>query len=166
MTNRQSVPTRSDQRPKDYTSTVYGSVLTATVIVSSGTSRSPVALAALVVVSGIVFWTAHVYAATVASVHGGWHLYSIRRGMAREWPVAAAAIPPAIAALVSALLPDISAAKVVWVALIVAIAEQQLWGLAAIRSARLTGTALTRTVLLNLFMGLIIVALKLALPTH
>ena len=49
----------------------------------------------------------------------------------------------------------------VWAALVVAIGEQQLWGYAAVKNARLSGSALTRTMLLNIFMGFIIVALKL-----
>ena len=121
-------------------------------------------LAGLLLGSGLVFWIAHVYAATVASVHGGWHLGAIRTGMRHEWPVAFAAVPPAIAALISGLLPNVSATDGVWAALIVAIAEQQLWGYAAVRHARLTGPALTRTILLNVFMGLLIVTLKLAIP--
>ena len=81
--------------------------------------------------------------------------------MAHEWPVAFAAVPPAIAALVSGLLPNFTVTDGVWAALIVAIAEQQLWGYAAVRNAKLSGPALTRTMLLNVFVGFIIVALKL-----
>jgi hypothetical protein len=147
-------------RRRDYTSAVYGSVLAATVVVSAGDLRSPVALSTLLIVSGIVFWIAHVYAATVAGRHGGWHIGSIREGMKHEWPVAFAAVPPAIAAAICGLLPDISRTDGVWAALIVAIGEQQLWGYAAVRNAKLTGPALTRTILLNVFMGFIIVALK------
>jgi hypothetical protein len=147
-------------RRRDYTSAVYGSVLAATVVVSAGDLRSPVALSTLLIVSGIVFWIAHVYAATVAGRHGGWHIGSIREGMKHEWPVAFAAVPPAIAAAICGLLPNISRTDGVWAALIVAIGEQQLWGYAAVRNAKLTGPALTRTILLNVFMGFIIVALK------
>ena len=43
------------------------------------------------------------------------------------------------------------------VALAVAIGEQQLWGYAAVRHAGLTGRALTRTMLLNVLMGVVIV---------
>jgi len=146
----------------NYTSAVYGSVLAATVIVSAGDLRSPLTLAILLIASGLTFWFAHVYAATVAGVHGGWHLGSIWSGMRHEWPVAFASIPPAIAALVCALVPDISVTDGVWAALIVAIVEQQLWGYAAVRHARLSGHALTRTILLNVFMGFIILALKLS----
>ncbi len=145
---------------RDYTSAVYGSVLAATVVVSAGDLRSPAALSTLLIVSGIVFWIAHVYAATVAGRHGGWHIGSIREGMKHEWPVAFAAVPPAIAAAVSGLLPHVSVTDGVWAALIVAVGEQQLWGYAAVRNAKLTGPALTRTMLLNVFMGFIIVGLK------
>jgi hypothetical protein len=146
----------------NYTAAVYGSVLAATVVVSAGDLRSPPTLAILLVASGITFWFAHVYAATVAGVHGGWQLGSIWTGMRHEWPVAFAAIPPAIAALVSALIPAVSVTDGVWAALIVAIVEQQLWGYAAVRNAKLSGPALTRTMLLNVFMGFIILALKLS----
>jgi len=145
---------------RDYTSAVYGSVLAATVVVSAGDLRSPAALSTLLIVSGIVFWIAHVYAATVAGRHGGWHIGSIREGMKHEWPVAFAAVPPAIAAAVCGLLPEITVTDGVWAALVVAVGEQQLWGYAAVRNAKLTGPALTRTMLLNVFMGFIIVALK------
>jgi hypothetical protein len=150
------------RRPHDYTSAVYGSVLAATVVVSAGDLRSPGALSALLVTSGIVFWLAHVYAATVAGRHGGWHVGSIRASMRHEWPVAFAAIPPAIAAAVCGLIPAVSVTDGVWAALIVAIVEQQLWGYAAVRNARLTGPALTATVLLNVVMGFIIIGLKFA----
>jgi hypothetical protein len=150
------------ERTTNYTSAVYGSVLAATVVVSAGDLRSPLTLAILLVASGLTFWFAHVYAATVAGVHGGWQLGSIWTGMRHEWPVAFASIPPAIAALTAALIPAVSVTDGVWAALIVAIVEQQLWGYAAVRNAKLSGPVLTRTILLNVFMGFIILALKLS----
>jgi len=140
---------------------VYGSVLAASVVISAGDLRQPLTLATLLITSGLVFWIAHVYAATVASVHGGWHVGAIRTGMTHEWPVAFAAIPPAVAALIAGWIPSVTLSEGVWAAFIVAIAEQQLWGYAAVKNARLSGKALTRTMLLNVFMGFIIVALKL-----
>ena len=59
--------------PQDLTSAVYGSVLAASVIVGAGGGQGGVALAAILLVTGFIFWVAHVYAETVASVHGGWH---------------------------------------------------------------------------------------------
>ncbi len=152
----------SASRGRDYTSAVYGSVLAATVVVSAGDLRSPAALSVLLLVSGVVFWLAHVYAATVAGRHGGWHAGAIRAGMRHEWPVAFAAVPPAIAAAVCGLIPEVTVGGGVWVALAVAIIEQQLWGYAAVRNAKLTGTDLTRTMLLNVLMGVIIISLKVA----
>lgn len=147
---------------RDYTSAVYGSVIAATVVVSSGDLRAPGVLALLLVVSGVVFWFAHVYAETVAGVYGGWQVGAIKAGLRHEWPVAFAAFPPAVAAIVCALLPNVSVNDGVWAALIVAIVEQQLWGYAAVRHARLSGAVLTKTILLNAVVGLIIVALKFA----
>ena len=147
---------------RDYTSAVYGSVLAATVVVSAGDLRSPAALAVLLLVSGVVFWLAHVYAATVAGRHGGWHAGAIRDGMRHEWPVAFAAVPPAIAAAACGLIPAVTVGGGVWIALAVAIIEQQLWGYAAVRNAKLTGADLTRTMLLNVLMGAIIITLKVA----
>ncbi len=90
---------------RDYTSAVYGSILAATVVASAGDLRSPAALALLLIVSGLVFWLAHIYAATVAGRHGGWRLDSILASLRHEWPVALASLPPAAAALVAAFLP-------------------------------------------------------------
>lgn len=148
---------------RNYSAAVYGSVLAATVVISAGDLRAPLTLVSLLLSSGVVFWLAHVYAATVAGVHGGWHIGSIWSGMRHEWPVALAAVPPALAALVSGLLPNVSVSDGVWAALAVCIAEQQLWGLAAVRNANIIGSARTRTMLLNLFVGGVIVALKLAI---
>ena len=141
MTEHQPArPVGTPARGHDYTPAVYGSVLAATVIVSSGDSRGPFTLAVLLMISGVIFWLAHVYAATVASVHGG--------GRPCVW------------------IPNISPSDGIWVAFLVAVVEQQLWGLAAVRHAKLTGTALTRIVALNRGVGIVIVALKLAIPGH
>jgi hypothetical protein len=96
----------------------------------------------------------------VAGVHGGWHLQAVVSGLLHEWPVAFAAVPPAIAALVAAAVPHFSTHDGVWLALLVAIAEQQLWGYAAVRDAGLTGSDLLKTMLLNVSMGAVIIALK------
>ncbi|HEY4994217.1 MAG TPA: hypothetical protein VII33_19275, partial [Nakamurella sp.] len=58
--------------------------------------------------------------------------------------------------------PVVSVTDGAWAALLVAIGEQQLWGYAAVGNAKLSGAALTGTVLLNVVMGVIIVALKFA----
>ena len=141
---------------------MYGSVLAATVVVSSGDLRAPGILALLLIVSGVVFWFAHVYAATVAGVHGGWQVGALGGGLRHECR-SRSRRSPAIAAIVCGSLPNVSVTDGVWAALTVAIVEQQLWGYAAIRKARLSGSALAKTILLNIVMGLVIVALKVAI---
>ena len=152
--------------PRNLTSAVYGSVLAASVVVGSGTSHGGWALALILLVTGFVFWLAHVYAETVASVHGGWNMGSIWRGMRHEWPLMFAAVPPAVAAATSGILTGLSPADGAWLALSVAVLEQQAWALAAARRAHATPAGLARTVLLNIAIGAIIVALKLAVPGH
>ena len=147
---------------RDYTSAVYGSILAATVVASAGDLRSPAALALLLIVSGLVFWLAHIYAATVAGKHGGWHLDSILASLRHEWPVALASLPPAAAALVAVFLPRLTPTDGAWLALGVAIAEQQIWGYAAARNAGLSRGDLAKTMLLNVVLGVIIIALKFA----
>ena len=147
---------------RDYTSAVYGSILAATVVVSAGDLRSPAALALLLVVSGLVFWLAHIYSATVAGRHGGWRLDAIRASLRHEWPVALASLPPAAAAAVASLMPALTPTDGAWLALAVAIGEQQIWGYAAARNAGLTRRDLIKTMLLNVVLGVIIICLKLA----
>lgn len=154
-------PAPSRRRQTDFTSAVYGSVVAGTVIVSAG-PVPPVALSVLLVVSGIVFWLAHVYAITVANVHGGWEFGAIRRGLRKEWPVAFAAIPPAVAALTASFFEDVSPTDGAWIALAVAIVEQQVWGYAAVRRSGLSGLAMVRTLTLNVVIGLVVVGLKFA----
>jgi hypothetical protein len=145
---------------RDFTAAVYGAILAATVIVSSGDLRSPAALALLLFVSGVVFWLAHIYAATVAHRHGGWNLAAIRTTLRHEWPVALASLPPAVAAGITALV-GFSPANGVWFALIVAILEQQVWGYAAARNAELGRRDMIIALGLNLVLGLVIIGLKL-----
>lgn len=157
-----SAPTTPGRRRQtDFTSAVYGSVVAGTVIVSAG-PVAPFALAVLLVVSGVVFWLAHVYAITVANVHGGWEFGAIRKGMRKEWPVAFASIPPALGALSAAVFQDISQGDGAWIALVIAIVEQQVWGYAAVRRSRLSGLAVVRTMTLNVVIGIVVLVLKIA----
>ena len=149
---------------RDYTSAIYGSVLVASVVVGAGTTRSPWVLALILLISNGIFWVAHVYAEIVASVHGGWGFAAIGRGLHREWPLVFAAVPPAAAAIVAGRLFDAGEPAAAWAALITALVELQVWGLIAAQAMPLHGRALVRTIMLNLAIGLVVVALKLSLP--
>jgi hypothetical protein len=93
--------------PQNLTSAVYGSVLAASVGVGSGDTHGALGLSVILLVTGFVFWVAHVYAETVASVHGGWHMRAIRDGL-HEWPLMFASVPPAAAAAAAGVFQDIS----------------------------------------------------------
>ena len=67
--------------------------------------------------------------------------------------MALASLPPAAAAGVAALLPRLTPADGAWLALGVAIAEQQIWGYAAARNAGLTRGDLAKTMLLNVVLA-------------
>ena len=148
----------------DYTSAIYGSVLAASVVLGAGTTRSPWVLGLILVISNAIFWVAHVYAEIVASVQGGWGFAAIGRGLRHEWPLVFAAVPPAVAAVVAGWLFHARELTAAWAALITALVELQVWGLAAARAVPLHGAALVRTIVLNLAIGFVVVALKLSLP--
>ena len=120
-------PTPRVGRARDYTSAVYGSVLAASVVLGAGTGRSGFALVVILLVSNAIFWVAHVYAETVASVHGGWGFTAIRKGLRHEWPLFFAAIPPAITAVVAGWLFRASEGGIAWAALLAALVELQVW---------------------------------------
>jgi hypothetical protein len=150
--------------PGNLTSAVYGSVLAASVIIGAGSGRGGFALAAILVVTGLIFWISHVYAETVASVHGGWQFASILTGMRHEWPLMLASVLPALAALLAGLFPHLSRSDGAWLALAVAIGELMVWDYTAVRQAGLTGASKTRALLLNLSIGVVMVGLKLVVP--
>jgi hypothetical protein len=59
---------------RDYTSAVDGFVLAASVIIGAGVPRAPIELAVDPLITGAIYWLAHVYAETV------------RRGQIRGYP--------------------------------------------------------------------------------
>ena len=71
---------------------------------------------------------------------------------------------PPYAALVCGWLAPNGAIVAVWAALVMALVEQQVWGLISARRAELQGLVLARTFALNIAVGLVIVSLKLWLP--
>ncbi|MCX4740481.1 MULTISPECIES: hypothetical protein [Streptomyces] len=150
----------------DYTGGVYGSMLATSVIVGAGTLGSfPRAeLVILLVLTGVVFWLAHVH----AQVFGA---RLTRRTPDRrmllhvcrdEWPIVQAAFPPAAAVAVSPLLGlDVEGA--LWFALSVAVAGQVGWSAAAARRAGAGWGMVAVSGVVNLVLGLVILSFKLFL---
>ncbi|MFJ7075682.1 hypothetical protein [Streptomyces sp. NPDC098781] len=153
----------------DYTGGVYGSMLAASVVIGAGALGSfpRLEMVLLLLLTGLVFWVAHVHAqlfgARLAQQHG------LDRGTVlsvcrEEWPIVEAAVPPAVAVAVSPLLGlDVSGA--VWLALSVAVAGQVGWSLAAARRAGASARLMALSAAVNLVLGLLIILFKIVL-TH
>ncbi|MFH9982434.1 hypothetical protein ACH4ND_24970 [Streptomyces sp. NPDC017179] len=152
----------------DYTGGVYGSMLAASVVVGAGVPEyfPRLRLALLLLFTGVVFWLGHVHAQLF-----GAHLaqHRLDRGTVLhvcrdEWPIAQAALPPALALAVSPLFGlDLSGG--LWLALAVAVAGQVGWSAAAARRAGAPWGPVAGTAAVNLVIGLLILLLK-AVLTH
>jgi hypothetical protein len=147
----------------DATGAVYGSLLAASVIVGQAPLKEtvpPVELAIILLATGAVFWLVHVYSRTLGHyvVDGRFHRHRLAHVMREESPIILAAIPPAAAALLAGAIGDASSAA--WWAFIVAIAGQVVWAVVAAREAGQPPIGVFFAVVINLALGLVMVALK------
>ncbi|MFF7456958.1 hypothetical protein [Kitasatospora sp. NPDC008115] len=147
----------------DYAGAVYGSMLAASVIAASSPSgpHPRISLVLLLAVTGLVFWAAHVYAHVAGQREAGrqvtWH--QVREVGRHEWPIVEAAALPALAVLLS---PWLGTGENAWLALGVAVAQQVGWaGLGARRAGAAPRQVLVEGAV-NLLLGLVIVAAKVA----
>ncbi|MEU8777041.1 hypothetical protein [Streptomyces sp. NPDC048606] len=159
-------PARTAREHVDYTGAVYGSLLAASVVVGAGSlGRFPrLELVVLLFATGVVFWAAHVLARLFGERIAMVPLTGreVRHVCGAEWPIVKAALPPAAAVAVSPLL-GLDTAGAVWLALCVAVAGQVGWGAYAAHRAGATRRTVVAAAAVNLVLGLIIVALKVAL---
>jgi hypothetical protein len=147
----------------DYAGAVYGSLLAASVIAASDVHahHARLSIIVLLVVTGIVFWLAHVYAHVAGEREAGktvsWR--QARRVGRHEWSIVEAAALPALAVLVS---PWLGMAEEAWLALGVAIAQQVVWATLGARRAGASKPQLAVEAAVNLALGLLIVVAKVA----
>jgi hypothetical protein len=147
---------------------VYGSLLAASVVAGSAVDGTPISAGSLVVVllcTGVVFWLAHVYALVVSQDTHDLTWRRLRAAGREDWPVAQASIPPAMgAAFASAFgMSDVVAT---WVALVIAVASQVAWAVAAAVMAHSSTRFVIVSAIVNLVLGLAIVALKTLVAPH
>lgn len=150
----------------DYTGGVYGSMLAASVVVGAGAlgSYPRVELVLLLLLTGAVFWLAHVHAQLFGARLAQRTLdrRTVLHVCRDEWPIVKAAVPPALAVAVSPLFGlDVQGA--LWLALAVAVAGQVGWSAAAARRAGASWPLVTSSASVNLVMGLLIILVKIAL---
>ncbi|GAA2761301.1 hypothetical protein GCM10010103_03420 [Streptomyces paradoxus] len=147
----------------DYTGGVYGAMLAASVVIGAGTlgALPRLELVLLLVLTGGVFWLAHVHAQLFGArlAQRAVDRATVLHVCREEWPIVQAAVPPAAAVAVSPLLGlDIQGA--VWLALAVAVAEQVGWSVAAAVRAGASRGQLAASAAVNLLLGLLIIAFK------
>ncbi|GGY22289.1 hypothetical protein [Streptomyces djakartensis] len=150
----------------DYTGGVYGSLLAASVVIGAGTLGSfPRAeLVGLLLLTGVVFWVAHVHAQLFGArlTARGLDRRTVLRVCRDEWPIVKAAVPPAVAVAISPLL-GLDVQGTGWLAVSVAVAGQVGWSVAAARRAGASWRLVCATASVNLLLGLLIIGFKLAL---
>jgi hypothetical protein len=154
----------------NFAGAVYGSLLAGSVV--AGTSPLEGAptlgeLVALLLVSGLVFWLAHVYARVIGDrvTSGAALTWALVRSVARhEWPLVEAAIGPCIVAALVTLFGG-TALAATWSALIAAIVGQVGWAVLAARRTGLSTALVIVSAAVNLLLGLILIGLKTSL-TH
>jgi hypothetical protein len=144
---------------------IYGTIIVLSVLVAGSRAFPDDAgrIAALVVVTSVVFWLAHVYAHGLAhSVAHDEHLSfaELRRIARREGSIVEAAVPP-LAALVLGGFGATSTTTAVWIAFGLGLGMLAVQGIAFARVERLRWPATLLVVAANLSLGAVLVALKL-----
>jgi hypothetical protein len=148
---------------------IYGTIIALSVLVA-GTKAYPHdagKIAALVAVSSVVFWLAHVYAHGLArTVAADEHLslVELRRIARHEGSIVEAALPP-LAALLLGAFGVLSTRAAVWVAFGIGLTVLVLQGITFARVERLGRLGTLAVVSANLALGTALVGLKL-LVTH
>ncbi|CUM36439.1 hypothetical protein [Streptomyces gardneri] len=162
---RSDRPRRSVSRA-DYAGAVYGSLLASSVIATaSAVGDFPrIQVVVLLLVTGVVFWAAHVYAslagARLVGQPVGWA--EVRGAARHESLIVQAAVLPAMALAVSPLL-GLEVKGAGWLALAVAVAQQVAWALLGALKAGASRSQAAVEGTVNLTFGLVIVSAKAAL---
>lgn len=147
---------------------IYGTIVTAAVIASSGNALSSVALEVTVLVTLVVYWLAEQYAELLGEhTHVGqlpsWDRVS--SSLAAAWPMVTASFVPLGSLLVARLL-GASASRAADIALYVTIALLAIHGHAAAKAGGLRGIRLILVATTAGLLGLVMVLLKVILQNH
>ncbi len=137
---------------------IYGVVLVGSVIIVAAQDETLNALQVMLyaLTTSIGFWLAHVYASLLVTPRGE---RSLRGALAGEWPLVTAAFPACIAIAADFAIGK-SVEDAVNLALIVIIIQLALWGAYIAWRDRRTPLAIAGAALLNGFLGLGFIVLK------
>jgi len=144
---------------------IYGTIIVLSVVVAAARAYPYDAahMAALVGITSVVFWLAHVYAHGIAESVADDQRFSLarlRRLARREASIVEAAIAPFFALLLAAFgLLSVKAA--VWLAIGLGLGVLLVQGIVFARMERLGPIATLGVITANLFLGVVLVGLKL-----
>jgi hypothetical protein len=146
---------------------IYGTIVVLSVIVAGARAYPdrPGRIAAVAIITSVVFWLAHVYAHALGeSVANDEHLSlaDLGRVARREGAIIEATVPP-VAALLLGALGIVSEPTSLWIAFLLGMAVLAAEGLVFARVERLRWLGTIGVVAANLSLGAVLVALKLFL---
>ena len=149
---------------------IYGTIVVLSVVIAGARAfpDEPERIAAVVAITTLVFWAAHVYAHSLAhSVSSDEHLsFAEFRRIARgEASILEAAVPP-IAALLAGAIGLLDEDTAVWLAVILGMIVLAAQGFLFARVERLSGPATLVVVALNLGLGIVLIGMKLFVTHH
>jgi hypothetical protein len=157
-------PEAAERLGHRYAGAIYGTILALSVVaVAAGGNVRPVALAAGVVITSVVFWLAHAYAEAVGRqiAHRRHYSFSERAEIAREeWPMVESSLPIA-ACLLLGQVGALGDRRPTWLAMIVGIVILAGWGFAVGRAEGLRGWQRLRSVLSTSAFGVALLLLKI-----
>lgn len=159
-------PVRTPRRRRG--ASIYGAIITASIIAASGGELSTIALVIAVVVTLLVYWLAEEYAEVLGEQAEGGRLptrASIRAMLTSTWPMVSASYAPLLALVIARLAgaSDLTAANA---GLGLAIALLTVHGWSAGRAARLRGRRLVVSTSVAAGLGIVMILLKNVVLIH
>ena len=149
---------------------VYGTIVVLSVLVAASRAYPHDAgrIAALVAVTSLVFWVAHVYAHGISQSIAGEDRLSLAdlREIARHEGSIVEAALPTVVVLLLAMLGVISTQTAVWIAFVLGLFVLFVEGIVVARVERFGPLGTVAIVAANLSLGLALVGLKLVLNHH
>jgi hypothetical protein len=147
---------------------IYGTVITAAILVAAGGHLLTLPLAVSIVVTLLVYWVAEEYAELLGEQLASGRLPTwphVRAALAASWPMVSASYVPLLS-LVLARLLGASPAATANVGLVVAIVLLTIYAWSAGRAARLRGRQLFLITSIAAALGLLMITLKDVVLIH
>jgi len=147
---------------------IYGTIITASVLISAGDELATLPLALSVLLTLAVYWLADVYAQLLAGPHARgslptWH--DARAALFETWPLVSASFSPLLLLLLAWLLGARSSVAAT-ISLIGAIVMLIIYSWSAARAAKLRGLQVAAVTVVAALIGVLMIVLKNVVLVH